>query len=159
MTYFSFSKIGPKLTAHCPIDCSAQEWVHPQHAVGRVWQRAPRDQAHPTHRALGCHAPRHPGKHCSTYRVLWMNLGAKYPCVFNTMPGNCSSLHYSHGSFFACLLMIWSAGSSAARPLRSIVHDDLHCRSCHCASSSALDDKERHGRARCLAAPLYAADV
>ena len=33
MTYFSLSKIGPKLTAHCSIDCSAQEWGHPQHAV------------------------------------------------------------------------------------------------------------------------------
>ena len=33
MTYFGLSKIGPKLTAHCSIDCSAQEWGHPQHAV------------------------------------------------------------------------------------------------------------------------------
>ena len=34
VTYFSFSKIGPKLTAQCPRDCSAQKWEHRPNSDG-----------------------------------------------------------------------------------------------------------------------------
>ena len=81
MTYFSLSKIGPKLTAQCPINCSAQEWGHQQHTVGHVWQRVPRDQAHPTHRALGCRAPRHLGKHCSAQQCVSRDLVVYNRCM------------------------------------------------------------------------------